>query len=223
MKGADVRVTLLYFAAAREAAGVAREVLDLPGPVTVGELRAALARRHAGLGRVLARCRIAVDEEMADEGSAVPDGAEVALIPPVAGGAPTCRLVETPLSLDEVIAAVRARGCGAVVTFEGTVRGDTHGRKVVRLEYEAYRSMAERSLRRVADEVGHAHGAAVAIVHRVGHLGPGEAAVVIACAAPHRAAAFRACEATIERLKHEVPIWKREVFEDGSAWVGLGP
>ncbi len=132
-------------------------------------------------------------------------------------------MVDSPLSLDEAVAAVRAAGRGAVVTFEGVVRGDTKGRRVLRLEYEAYRSMAERVLTRIAEEVGREHGAAVAVVHRVGVLSPGEGAVVIACAAPHRTPAFRACEATIERLKREVPIWKREVFEDGSVWVGMGP
>ncbi len=215
-------VTVLYFAAARDAAGTPRDALDLP-PLTVGELRASLSQRHPALARVLPRRRIAVNEEIADDPDVIPEGAEVAVIPPVAGGAQSCRVVETPLSLEEAIAAVRAPGLGAVVTFEGDVRGETQGRKVLHLEYEAYRSMAERTLTRVASEIEREHGAAVAIVHRIGHLLPGEAAVVIACAAPHRTPAFRACEATIERLKHEVPIWKREVFEDGSTWVGLGP
>lgn len=217
-----MKVTVLYFAAARDAAGVAREALDLSGPATVGDLRRALAGRHPPLAAVLARCRIAVDEEMADDADAVPEGAELAVIPPVAGGAPLCRVVDAPLSPAEVVAAVRAPGRGGVVTFQGDVRGETRGRRVVQLEYEAYRPMAERTMARVAEEVGHEHGAAVAIVHRVGRLVPGDAAVVIACAAPHRAAAFRACEQALERVKGEVPIWKREVFDDGSEWVGLG-
>jgi molybdopterin synthase catalytic subunit len=112
-----VRLTVLYFAAAREAAGVAREVLDAAGPLTVRELRALLVARHAGLARVLPRCRVAGAEEMADDDQPVPDGAEIALIPPVAGGAPICPLVEAPLSLDEAVGAVRAPGRGAVVTF----------------------------------------------------------------------------------------------------------
>jgi molybdopterin synthase catalytic subunit len=83
--------------------------------------------------------------------------------------------------------------------------------------------MAEQVLARIGREVGEANGAAVAVVHRVGVLVPGDAAVVIACAAPHRKPAFRACEAVLEELKRDVPIWKREVFEDGAVWVGLGP
>jgi len=217
-----VALTVLYFAAARDAAGVARESLD-PAPATIADLRKVLEQRHPALARILSRCRLAVDQEMADDDTAVPAAAEVAVIPPVSGGAPACRVVERPLTLDEVVAAVRAPGLGGVVTFEGDVRADTKGRKVLRLEYEAYVPMAERSLSRIAAEVEREHGAAVAIVHRVGHLAPGEAAVVIACAASHRTPAFRACEAVIERLKREVPIWKREVFEDGTVWVGLGP
>ena len=215
-------LTVLYFAAAREAAGVAREQLD--GAVaTVADLRRALSERHPALARVLPRCRLAVNQEMASDAEAVPDGAEVAIIPPVSGGAPRCRVVDRPIALEEAVAAVRATGRGAVVTFEGDVRAETQGRAVVRLEYEAYLPMAERTLRQLAEELEREHGASVAIVHRVGHLAPGEAAVVIACAAPHRTPAFRACEAAIERLKREAPSWKREVFADGSAWVGLGP
>ncbi len=217
-----MELTILYFAAAREAAGAAREALD-PAPATVADLRRALVERHPALGRVLPRCRIAVNQEMAGDADAVPPGAEVAIIPPVSGGAPTCRVLEAPLSLADAVAAVRSPGCGAVVTFQGDVRADTKGRTVIRLEYEAYVPMAERSLARIAADIEREHGSRVAILHRVGHLAPGEAAVVIACAAPHRTPAFRACEAAIERLKREAPIWKREVFEDGSTWVGLGP
>jgi len=217
-----VQLTILYFAGAREAAGAAREAIE-GAPATVSELRRLLIERHPALARVLPQCRIAVNQEMAEDADALPSGAEVAVIPPVSGGAPTCRIVERPLSLAEAVDAVRSPGCGGVVTFEGDVRAETKGRKVTRLEYEAYAPMAERSLLRIASEIEREHGASVAIVHRVGHLVPGDAAVVIACAAPHRTPAFRACEAAIERLKREVPIWKREVFEDGSTWVGLGP
>lgn len=217
-------VTVLYFAAARDAAGVARE--DLPvdaSTATVGALRARLAAARPALARVLPRCRVAVDQEFAEDGAAVPDGAEVAIVPPVAGGAPRAAVVDRPLALAEVVDAVAATGAGAIATFTGTVRDATHGRRVLRLEYEAYAPMAERTLARIADEVGRAHGASVAIVHRVGVLAPGDVAVVIAAAAPHRGPAFRACEAAIERLKADAPIWKREVYEDGSEWVGLGP
>jgi molybdopterin synthase catalytic subunit len=156
---------------------------------------------------------------MADQEPAPAHGAA----PPPPASTGCFRVTFAPLSLDEVVRAVTGPRLGGVATFTGIVRSETKGRAVVRLEYEAYAPMAERVLSRIGAEVGAAHGAAVAIVHRVGVLVPGEAAVVIACAAPHRAPAFRACEAALEELKREVPIWKREVFEDGAVWVGLGP
>jgi molybdopterin synthase catalytic subunit len=134
------------------------------------------------------------------------------------------RVVDRALSLDEVVEAVSAHGRGAVVTFTGAVRDQTQGEKVVRLEYEAYAPMAEKVLAQIGVEISERWpGALAAIVHRTGTLVPGERAVVIAVAAPHRAAAFEGCRYAIERLKADAPIWKREVFENGAVWVGLGP
>ena len=215
-------LTVLYFAAARDAAGAGREELA-ERPPTVGDLRRVLAGRHPGLARLLPRCRIAVDETFADDGDPVPEDCELAVIPPVSGGSGRFRVLDRPLALGEVVAAVSGPERGGVVTFTGDVRAVSHGRRVLRLEYEAYVPMAERTLAEIGESAGREHGALVAIAHRVGVLEPGEAAVVIAAAAPHRAPAFRACEAAIERLKRDAPIWKREVFEDGSEWVGLGP
>lgn len=215
-------IEILYFAAAREGAGTARETLAaVPG--TVSDLRRVLAAAHPALARILPRCRIAVGQEFAEDPTPLRDGVEVAIVPPVAGGAPRFAIVDRPVALSEVIDAVASPGLGGVVTFTGVVRGETKGRRVIRLEYEAYREMAERSLARIGESVAREHGVAVAIVHRVGTLLPGDAAVVIACASAHRSAAFRGCEACIERLKRDVPIWKREIFEDGSEWVALGP
>jgi molybdopterin synthase catalytic subunit len=215
-------IEVLYFAAARDAAGLARETLA-EAPATVAALRQTLAAARPALGRILPRCRIAVDREFVADDAPLRDGAEVAVVPPVSGGEGLFAVVDRPLRLAEVVEAVAAPGLGGIVTFTGAVRGENRGRRVLRLEYEAYRPMAEAKLAEIGEALGREHGAAVAIVHRVGRLDPGEAAVVIACAAPHRAAAFRACEAAIERLKHDAPIWKREVYEDGSEWVGLGP
>ena len=215
-------VVVLYFAGARDAAGTARETLPA-APATVGALRRALAEAHPALAPILARSRVAVDQDFAPDDAPLRDGAEVAIVPPVSGGAGLFRVVDRPLALAEVVDAVSGPGLGGVVTFTGTVRNETRGRRVLRLEYEAYGPMAERKLAEIGAEVGRTHGATVAIVHRVGALAPGDAAVVIACAAPHRTPAFRACEACIEALKRDVPIWKREVYEDGSEWVGLGP
>jgi molybdopterin converting factor subunit 1 len=217
-----VPITVLFFAVAREAAGRDSESLA-SWPATVGDLRGALVARHPPLARVMARCRLAVNQEFAQDGDPVPDGAEVAVIPPVSGGVGRFRVVDRPLDLAEVVDAVAGPDRGGLVTFRGDVRGESHGKRVVRLEYEAYVPMAERKLEEIGRRVGAEHGAEVAIVHRVGSLVPGEAAVVIAAAAPHRAPAFRACEATLESLKQDAPIWKREVYADGSDWVGMGP
>jgi molybdopterin synthase catalytic subunit len=217
-----VPVTVLFFAVAREAAGTDAESLPV-GPTTVGELRTLLAARHPALARVLPRCRLAVDQEFAADADPVRDGAEVAVIPPVSGGSGRFLVVDRPLDLAEVVDAVAGTGHGGVVTFRGDVRGESHGKRVLRLEYEAYVPMAERKLAEIGHAAGEAHGARLAIVHRVGSLVPGEAAVVIAAAAPHRAPAFRACEAAIDLLKRDAPIWKREIYEDGSEWVGMGP
>ena len=215
-------VTVLYFAVAREAAGRGEESLA-EAPATVGALRALLATRHPTLARILPRCRIAVGQEFAGDGDPIPDGAELAVIPPVSGGSGRYRVVDRPIDLSEVVDAVAGVERGGLVTFRGDVRGVSHGRRVVRLDYEAYAPMAERKLEEIGEALAAEHGARVAIVHRVGTLLPGEAAVVIAAAAPHRAPAFRACEAAIERLKQDAPIWKREVYEDGSEWLGMGP
>jgi molybdopterin synthase catalytic subunit len=215
-------IEVLYFAAARDAAGTSRDTLAA-APADVRALREALAAARPGLARVLPRCRIAVDREFVDDDAPLRDGAEVAVVPPVSGGSGRYAVVDRPLRLAEAVDAVSAAGRGGIATFTGTVRDVSHGRRVLRLEYEAYAPMAEAKLAEIGRALEEAHGAAVAIVHRVGVLQPGEAAVVIAAAAPHRAPAFRACEEAIERLKREVPIWKREVFEDGSVWVGMGP
>jgi MoaE-MoaD fusion protein len=201
-----------------------------PGPsrITVlyfADVLALLAERHPALRALLPHLRVAVDQEFAGPTAPVRGGAEVALIPPVAGGAAGLfRVVDRALSLDEVVRAVGGEAYGGLVTFSGSVRDQTRGRRVVKLEYEAYAPMAEKVLARIGDEAARQWpGSRLAIVHRVGTLGPGELAVVIAAAAPHRAEAFDACRHAIERLKQDVPIWKKEFFEDGEVWVGMGP
>lgn len=217
-------VRMKYFAAARERAGTQEEAVELPAGSTVAALLEVLVQKHPALKPLLPHVRVAVNQEFAAVGEAVPDGAEVALIPPVAGGAGAFAIFETPLELQRVVEAVSAAGQGGVVTFSGVVRGVTRGRKVVRLEYEAYPPMALKKMEEIAAEAAQQWpGSQVAIHHRVGVLMPGELAVVIAASAPHRKEAFRACEHAIDRLKEDVPIWKREVFEDGEVWVGLGP
>lgn len=130
------------------------------------------------------------------------------------------RLQAEPIRLDTLIEAVRGDGDGAVATFLGTTRNERDGRRVLHLDYEAYGGMAEREMERIAADARRQFAISeVAIVHRVGRVGVGEASVAIAVAAPHRAAALEACRFVIDRLKTEVPIWKREQFVDGASWV----
>lgn len=219
-----MRLRVLYFAAARERAGCAEETLELAGAPAVRDVLAELIRRHPALERLAPHLRVAVNQGFAGMDEPVPDGAELALIPPVAGGAGCFRVTSAPLSLDEVVRAVEGPGRGGVVTFSGQVRDQTRGRAVVRLEYEAYPPMAERVFAQIgAEAAARWEGSRLAIVHRVGVLQPGELAVVIAASAPHRAEAFDACRHAIERLKQDAPIWKKEIFADGEVWVGLGP
>jgi molybdopterin synthase catalytic subunit len=127
----------------------------------------------------------------------------------------------TPLGVEEVVAAVAHPGAGAIDVFVGVVRDTSEGRAVTRLDYEAYATMAEAEMARIGAEIeGEMAGVRVAVLHRVGSLGVGDAAVVCAASAPHRGEAFEACRALIDRIKSRVPIWKREHGPDGSAWVG---
>lgn len=213
-----MKVTIQYYAAVRERIGRDREEVELPDGATVETLRTHLAKRYPAIRELLPRVMVAVDREYARPQDPVPAGAAVALIPPIAGGAP--RLSAEPLRLAEVIEAVQFPGAGAVVTFTGTVRNESGGRAVERLAYEAYPEMAEEKLAAVEAEVLRRWPMVrVALRHRVGDLSIGEAAVVIAVAAPHRREAFAACEHAINHLKATVPLWKKETGEGGSVWV----
>ena len=220
-----MKTTVRFFAAARERAKRTTLELDLPAGSTVADLTKALLQQVPELAPLLPKLRIAVAEEFAAAEDLIPEGAEVALIPPVAGGSGGLfRLQDTPLSLQEAIDAVASVSQGGLVTFSGAVRDHSKGKRVTRLDYEAYGPMAQKKLAQIGAEAREKWpGTQVAVLHRLGTLVPGELAVVIAVSAPHRKEAFRACEYVIDRLKEDVPIWKKEFAEDGEVWVGLGP
>ena len=206
-------VTVRLFAGLREQAGWSRRELDA---ATVGDVWPAL-----GLGDEPAGLLYAVNREYAERERELADGDEVALIPPVSGGA--FRVTDQPLSLEAVAAEVADERAGAVATFTGTVRRRSRGREVTKLEYEAYAEMAEDVMSQLALELeGRYELCAVAIHHRVGTLGIGEASVVIAVSAPHRHDALAACTDAIDTLKATVPLWKKEIYEGGEEWLGRG-
>jgi molybdopterin synthase catalytic subunit len=133
-------------------------------------------------------------------------------------------ITESPIDTQAVIAAVQAEGAGAINVFIGTVRNQTQAKPVVQLDFEAYDSMAVRKMQEIAGQAAARWPIQkVAIVHRKGSLQIGDAAVVIAVSTPHRKASFEACEYIIDTLKEVVPIWKKEIFEDGAVWVAAHP
>jgi molybdopterin synthase catalytic subunit len=227
-------VTVSYFAAARDLAGCAEEELTLPAPaVSAEQLRSILAAHHARLAAYLPRMRLAVNDELDGSLPTIRAGDRVAVLPPVSGGSeqppvsgasePLCALRNGPLSVDEAIAAVAHPGAGGIALFLGVVRDHAEQGAVARLDYEAHPQLAERELRRVLCELQNEHaGTRLCALHRVGQLAIGDVAVIVAASAAHRAEAFAACRAAIDRIKQSVPIWKKEWAPDGSAlWVNL--
>jgi molybdopterin synthase catalytic subunit len=211
-----MHVTVRLFAALRERAGAGELELELPEGSGLGEVWRAL-----GIGDEPPGLLYAVNRRYAGAETRLTDGDEVALIPPVSGGA--FRLSAEPLDPAEVIAEVRSDRAGAVATFIGTTRIESRGRTVHYLEYEAYGGMAEAVMADLAADLKARHDLCeVAILHRTGPVEIGELSVVIAVSAPHRAAALAACKDAIDRLKEVVPLWKKEVYEGGEEWIGQG-
>ncbi|MGE5465272.1 MAG: molybdenum cofactor biosynthesis protein MoaE [Betaproteobacteria bacterium] len=223
-------VTIRLFAAAADAAGCRQLQGDWAG-LTTKQLLDRLVEQHPKLARIAPSLAVAVNREYAESSRVLQDGDEVALIPPVSGGSseadrPLFEVTEAPLSADEIASRVTNPHSGATLVFVGTVREWTKGRRTVLLEYEAYAEMAVAQMQVIGREIeARWPGTKTAIVHRVGRLDITEASVIIAVATPHRADAFDACRHAIERLKQIVPVWKKEVWEDGEEWVGgqLGP
>jgi molybdopterin synthase catalytic subunit/molybdopterin converting factor small subunit len=208
-----VTVVVRLFAGLREQAGWSQRELDA---ATVADVWPAL-----GLGDEPEGLLYAVNREYAEPDRELQDGDEVAVIPPVSGGA--FRVTDEPLSLEAVAAEVADERAGGLATFTGTVRRQSRGREVTRLEYEAYAEMAEDVMAQLARELDQRYDlCGVAIHHRVGTLEIGEASVVIAVSAPHRQDALAACKDAIDRLKETVPLWKKEVYEGGEEWIGRG-
>lgn len=234
-----MQVTVRLFAGLRERAGSARLVLaDLPEGLDLAGLKREIEKRYPELGS-LAEVAGVLGVEYVPDSTPLQEGADVALLPPVSGGAPTedealargrFEIDARPLDPDACRRRVEHPSCGAVVLFCGNAREENRGRRVQRLDYEAFESMAEPQMRRVFEECVAQHGdrggerpeRALRMLcrHRIGSVGIGEPAVVVAVASPHRDAAFLAARYLIDELKKRVPLWKKELYEGGEHWIG---
>ena len=211
-----MHVSIRLFAGLRERAGTGARELELADGARVGDVWSAL-----DLGNEPPGLLYAINKSYADAQSALSEGDEVALIPPVSGG--EFKLTEAPLSLDAAVQEVSRDEAGAVASFVGTVRARSRDREVVQLEYEAYEGMAEEVMAQLGAALKVKYDLCeVAITHRVGRVEVGEASVAIAVSAPHRQDALAACAEAIHTLKNTVPLWKKEVYEGGEEWIGQG-
>jgi molybdopterin synthase catalytic subunit len=208
-----MRITVRLFAMLRERAGTEQLTLELPDGARVKDALGRLDQLADGVPLVMA-----VNREYAPEDQQLDPGDELALIPPVSGGATAApawtRVTEEPLALEELAERVRDQRAGAVVTFQGVTR------EVERLHYEAYIEMAEERLAQIAAESVERHGlCAAAVEHRVGEVPLSEPSVCVAVSAPHRDEAFAGAREIIDRVKVEAPIWKKEIEGDEERWV----
>jgi molybdopterin synthase catalytic subunit len=225
---------VLFFATLRERAGTKQAILEIPDGAGVEDLRKTLKERFPDLDPALDTALFAVNRKYAFNEESLPDGAEVGIFPPVSGGSnqqhtnnpPTVfAITGEALDLNELVNQITLPSTGSACIFTGMVRGVTRRegpRETAYLEYEAYKPMAEEKMHQVADEIRSRwpQVEGIAIVQRVGRLDPGTPTVLIACSAAHRdTGVFEAARYGIDRLKEIVPVWKKEVGDQGETWI----
>jgi molybdopterin synthase catalytic subunit len=220
-----IRVHLISFGPLKSLFGEGGEWRKFAVGESVSGLLAKLHRDGAIDAAALGSLAVAVNELYATPAQVLEDGDEVAILPPVSGGADEMiGLVREPIDAGEITRAMKAGADGAVCVFDGIVRDNTRGRQTLHLDYEAYEEMALRQLRLLrAEAIEHFGVREVAIVHRLGRLLVGETSILIVVASAHRGAAFDACRWVIDTLKKTVPIWKKEQFVDGAVWADGEP
>jgi molybdopterin converting factor subunit 1 len=223
-----MRVTVLFFGILKDIVGLGEESVEIEPNTTVGSLFDRYSKRFETLGAKRPSILFARNQEFAPAETILTDNDEVAFLPPVSGGSDREReadrhvfaLTRSVIDASKLAREVQRPEDGAVVTFEGVVRNNTKGRETSYLEYEGYEGMALDRMRRIGREVVEQFAIGrIGMIHRLGSLQIGEASVVIAVSAPHRKPAFDAALEAINRLKREVPIWKKEYFADGAVWV----
>ena len=219
-----MEIKVVYLGGTRGLTGTSEESLTLEQSSVSGhEFLDIIFNKHPKLRDHATSIRLAVNYDFVELAAMIEDGAEVALVPPVQGGAPNYLVTEEALEPLDAWHAVANDRAGATVLFIGTVRNHSRGKDVEGLEYEAYVPMVEKTLDTIASTCDTANKESQTfIAHRYGSLKIGDASVVIASSAPHRAEAFDACRQAIESIKTDVPIFKREKTSDGEEWVGFG-
>ena len=221
-----MEVVVHYFAGHRDITGCREERISLVEGATVGILWDQLISQYPQLAGYSGSLLYAVNQEFSTLETPLSAGDEIAFLPPVSGGTPAevplFHITQLPLDPAPLVARVQSPDMGALVTFTGIVRNNFGGKSTAYLEYEAYEAMAVPVLQRIATEAQQTWRLGdIAIHHRVGRLEIGETAVIIVVAAPHRHEAFEAAESMMDRIKQIAPIWKREVWADGtSEWIG---
>lgn len=219
-----MKVSLRLFAGLHDLVGKRDIVMELSEGATVAELKERLADQYPAVRPMLSTLVFAIDDEYIPHNEKLHDGAHVDLIPPVSGGGiEPFGVTRAPLEpqAQALVEAVRRDECGAIAVFFGVARNHSEGRQVERLEYEAQESMALRKLAEVAEETKRRFPAVVEVGawHRIGMLEIGEASLLVVVSSPHRADAFEACHWAVDRIKQVVPVWKKEHWLGGSAWV----
>jgi len=229
-----MRVHILLFGVLKDRLGASGSTIELGDGATVADLLVRLAHCHSGQAEALQGIAVSVNAEYALAAHILRDGDEVALLPPVSGGAPAATDTSEPsvitaltrevIDADTVGAAAKRGEDGAVVVFDGIVRNHTRDRRTRYLDYEAYEEMALKQMDSLSREAIARFGVRhVTMVHRLGRLNVGETSVLIVAASAHRAQAFDACRWLIDTLKKTVPIWKKETFVDGAVWAAGEP
>ncbi|MDA0333595.1 MAG: molybdopterin converting factor subunit 1 [bacterium] len=217
-----MKVDVLFFAGARDAVGAKALEVTLPEGATAGSLLEKLARQYPAFVRMASFAQVAVNEDYVPRTHPLSMGDTVAVIPPVSGGSGSrnFQVVDRPIRPEEFHELVRTDSDGAIVTFSGVVRDHTGGRETSHLLYEAYAPMAEKKMASLAQQARARWSLGdIAMMHRVGRLEIGEISILVSVASPHRGGAFEACQFLIDRLKAEVPVWKKEVGPSGDFWV----
>jgi molybdopterin synthase catalytic subunit len=225
-----MRIQVLFFGLLKDICGRPADTIELPEGASASAVFEYYAARFPRLREMASSIVLARNHEFATALEPLADGDEVALLPPVSGGAFLSEVQDPAghffaLTRDPIdpraIETRLLQGCdGAIVTFQGVVRNNTSGRRTLRLEYEGYEPMALRKMAEIGRDVASRYGISrIAMVHRLGTLEIGEASVMVVAVSPHRRAAFDAALAGIDNLKKLVPVWKKEFFEDGEIWV----